>query len=101
MAAPEHVSIKPGFPSDAAEAGLKRVRVTSRIAGLGSGWRWAGGVTYANVSWQCGLFSIKHSSTRTMFTHGGCTHKHMRLPLGLPVTHSHADLILARPRSCK
>lgn len=55
-AAPEHVSIKPGFPSDAAEAGLKRVRVTSRIAGLGSGWRWAGGVTYANVSWQCGLF---------------------------------------------
>lgn len=70
MAAPKHVSIKPGFPSDAAEAGLKRVRVTSRIAGLGSGW-WAGEVAYANASWQCGLFSIKHSSTRTAFTHGG------------------------------
>lgn len=100
MAAQEHVSIKPGFPSDAAEAGLKWVRVTSRIAGLGSGW-WAGGVAYANASWQCGLFSIKHSSTRTVFTHGGGTHKHMHSPLGLSVTHSHADLILARPRSCK
>lgn len=68
---------------------------------LGSG-QWVGGVGYTNAYWQCGLFPsntqvrIHYVHTHTLLSPFSCSWS-----LCNTHTHTHSDLILALPRSCK